>query len=78
MMSLVSLIFELSQEVEEIKPDLILIDITLPYFNGFYWTTEIRKSMTLPIILSHLVMMKWILSWHLIWEEMILCQSHFL
>lgn len=38
------------QEVEEIKPDLILMDITLPYFNGFYWTTEIRKSMTLPII----------------------------
>lgn len=40
----------IKQEVEEIKPDLILIDITLPYFNGFYWTTEIRKSMTLPII----------------------------
>lgn len=40
----------IKQEVEEIKPDLILIDITLPYFNGFYWTTEIRKTMTLPII----------------------------
>ena len=26
------------------------MDITLPYFNGFYWTTEIRKTMTLPII----------------------------
>ncbi|AXQ78695.1 DNA-binding response regulator [Streptococcus chenjunshii] len=40
----------IKQEVEEIKPDLILMDITLPYFNGFYWTTEIRKSMTMPII----------------------------
>ena len=40
----------IKQEVEEIQPDLILIDITLPYFNGFYWTTEIRKTMTLPII----------------------------
>ncbi|EMB52885.1 putative response regulator [Streptococcus mutans 11A1] len=38
------------QEVKEFKPDLILMDITLPYFNGFYWTTEIRKSMTMPII----------------------------
>ena len=40
----------IKQEIEEIKPDLILMDITLPYFNGFYWTTEIRKTMTLPII----------------------------
>ena len=40
----------IKQEIEEIQPDLILIDITLPYFNGFYWTTEIRKTMTLPII----------------------------
>ena len=40
----------IKQEVEEIKPDLILMDITLPYFNGFYWTTEIRKNMTMPII----------------------------
>lgn len=38
------------QEIQEFQPDLILMDITLPYFNGFYWTTEIRKSMTLPII----------------------------
>ena len=40
----------IKQEVEEIQPDLILIDITLPYFNGFYWTTEIRKSLSVPII----------------------------
>lgn len=38
------------QEVMEVQPDLILMDITLPYFNGFYWTTEIRKTMTQPII----------------------------
>lgn len=38
------------QEIEEVKPDLILVDITLPYFNGFYWTTEIRKTSTVPII----------------------------
>lgn len=26
------------------------MDIGLPYFNGFYWTSEIRKSLTVPII----------------------------
>lgn len=41
---------DIRHEVETIKPDLVLMDITLPYFNGFYWTTEIRKSMTMPII----------------------------
>jgi DNA-binding response OmpR family regulator len=35
---------DIRNEVETIKPDLILMDITLPYFNGFYWTTEIRKT----------------------------------
>lgn len=39
-----------SHEVAEIKPDLVLMDISLPYYNGFYWTTEIRKTMTMPII----------------------------
>lgn len=39
-----------STEIEESVPDLILMDITLPYFNGFYWTTEIRKHATTPII----------------------------
>lgn len=36
-----------SQEVAEIKPDLVLMDISLPYYNGFYWTTEIRKTMAM-------------------------------
>ncbi|MBJ8349461.1 response regulator transcription factor [Streptococcus zalophi] len=38
------------QEIKEFQPDLILMDISLPYFNGFYWTTEIRKTLTTPII----------------------------
>jgi DNA-binding response OmpR family regulator len=38
------------QEIAEATPNLILMDITLPYFNGFYWTTEIRKRATTPII----------------------------
>lgn len=39
-----------SQEIAMAQPDLVLMDISLPYYNGFYWTTEIRKSMTMPII----------------------------
>lgn len=40
----------ISREVEALKPDLILMDITLPYFNGFYWTTQIRQYSTVPIV----------------------------
>ncbi|OFI46168.1 DNA-binding response regulator [Floricoccus penangensis] len=39
-----------SQEISEFEPDLVLMDITLPYFNGFYWTTEVRKKSKVPII----------------------------
>ena len=31
-------------------PQLALIDIKLPYFNGYYWCTEIRKISQVPII----------------------------
>lgn len=41
---------DIKREVDSIKPDVILMDITLPYFNGFYWTTEIRKNSMAPII----------------------------
>ncbi|HEK9596661.1 TPA: response regulator, partial [Streptococcus equi subsp. equi] len=41
---------DIKQEVIDYKPDIILMDITLPFFNGFYWTTEIRKTSTVPIV----------------------------
>lgn len=41
---------DIKREVMDFAPDLILMDITLPYYNGFYWTTEIRKDLTVPII----------------------------
>lgn len=37
-------------EIAEYQPDLVLMDITLPYFNGFYWTTEVRKNSDVPIV----------------------------
>ncbi|VTS27796.1 response regulator protein [Streptococcus porcinus] len=41
---------DIKNEILDFEPDLILMDITLPFFNGFYWTSEIRKQSTVPII----------------------------
>lgn len=32
------------------KPQLVLLDIMLPFFNGYYWCQEIRKISKVPII----------------------------
>lgn len=32
------------------EPLLILLDISLPYYNGYYWCQEIRKESEVPII----------------------------
>ncbi|HEO7500517.1 TPA: response regulator transcription factor [Streptococcus agalactiae] len=48
--SSVSNFHDVKQEIIAFQPDLILMDITLPYFNGFYWTAELRKFLTIPII----------------------------
>ena len=34
----------------EFEPQLVLMDIILPLFNGFYWCTEIRKIAKTPIV----------------------------
>lgn len=35
---------------EKIEPDLVLMDISLPYYNGFYWTQRIRQKSNVPIV----------------------------
>lgn len=37
-------------EVEAYKPHLILLDIGLPFYNGYHWCMEIRKTSKVPII----------------------------
>ena len=37
-------------DFSRINPDLILMDLTLPYKNGFYWCEQIRKISKVPII----------------------------
>jgi len=34
----------------EYDPQLVLLDISLPFFNGFHWCSEIRKLSKVPII----------------------------
>ena len=38
------------EDVTASAPDLILLDITLPSYNGFYWCREIRKVSRVPIV----------------------------
>lgn len=39
------------EEVEVLKPDLILLDINLPKFDGFYYLRLIRKKYNTPVII---------------------------
>lgn len=38
------------EEIKEINPKLILLDINLPYFDGFYFIRAIRRKSKIPII----------------------------
>ena len=37
-------------EFTRVEPDLVLLDIGLPFYNGFYWCTQIRQVSDVPII----------------------------
>lgn len=40
----------ITEEFLTIRPQLVLLDITLPAFNGYHWCQEIRKVSEVPII----------------------------
>lgn len=48
--SIVSDLRKVTDEVREADPHLILMDIMLSYKDGYFWTTEIRKFSTVPIV----------------------------
>lgn len=43
--------FEQIMEIFRVEsPQLVLLDVNLPYFNGYYWCGEIRKESEVPIV----------------------------
>lgn len=37
-------------EFEEFEPDIVLLDIILPYYDGYYWCGKIRMISKVPVI----------------------------
>ena len=37
-------------EFAQVEPHIVLLDISLPFFNGYHWCSEIRKVSKVPII----------------------------
>lgn len=40
----------ITAEFAQTAPHLVLMDIKLPYYNGYYWCSEIRKISKVPVI----------------------------
>lgn len=41
---------EIMAEFADYEPHLVLLDISLPFFNGYHWCTRIREISSVPII----------------------------
>lgn len=41
---------EIMKEFTEFEPHLVLMDVKLPFYNGYYWCCEIRKVSKVPVI----------------------------
>lgn len=39
-----------TEQIIRYEPHLVLMDITLPYFNGFHWCTELRRVSSVPVV----------------------------
>jgi len=40
----------ITEQFLQFEPHLVLLDVMLPFFNGFYWCNEIRKISKVPIM----------------------------
>ena len=41
---------QIDSEFRENQPDLVLMDVNLPYFDGFYWCEKIREASNVPVL----------------------------
>lgn len=39
------------EQYDEFLPHIVLLDISLPFYNGYHWCSEIRKHSNVPIII---------------------------
>lgn len=39
-----------TEEFAEWKPQIVLMDLMLPFFNGHHWTQELRRITSVPIV----------------------------
>ncbi len=42
--------YHILEQFQKEQPQLVLLDIVLPHFNGYHWCQEIRKISTVPIL----------------------------
>ncbi len=40
----------ITEQFKEFDPHIVLLDVMLPFFNGFYWCGEIRKISKVPVV----------------------------
>ena len=40
----------ITEEFARFSPELVLMDILLPFYNGYHWCTQIRKISRVPIL----------------------------
>ena len=38
------------EEFSDFAPHLVLLDLALPFYNGYHWCTEIRRTSSVPIL----------------------------
>lgn len=48
--SIVQDLSRVMKEFAQYMPHLVLMDISLPFYNGYYWCSEIRKVSKVPVI----------------------------
>ena len=40
----------ISEEFQDCRPHIVLLDVNLPYYDGFYWCRKIREQSEVPIV----------------------------
>lgn len=40
----------IAEQFKEFEPHIVLMDVMLPFFNGFHWCSEIRKISKVPVM----------------------------